>query len=179
MSIKRIFCNHIQVAHIVLVALFAMLTTGAKAQEPHATGVENDVVYLNDLDDHRWTYFSGVNADVDGGNFAAYTSNNNYPVVNMKSGLIRYALYGGGYGSTAIVTGNPQVMMTGGTVGFTETVAGNEVVHGNVFGGGNVAPVSGNTNVVITAGEVKHNVYGGGNQAPVSGTSTVLIGESN
>ncbi len=114
-----------------------------------------------------------------GGNFAAYTSNNNYPVVNMKSGLIRYALYGGGYGSTAIVTGNPQVMMTGGTVGFTETVAGNEVVHGNVFGGGNVAPVSGNTNVVITVGEVKHNVYGGGNQAPVSGTSTVLIGESN
>ena len=114
-----------------------------------------------------------------GGNLAAYVSNDNYPVVNMKSGIIRYALYGGGLGKSAIVTGNPQVLMTGGTVGYTETVDGNKVIHGDIFGGGNAAAVNGNTNVTITGGEVKRNVYGGGNQAAVSGTTNVIIGEGN
>ena len=116
-----------------------------------------------------------------GGNLAPYTAPNNsknYPTVNMKSGLVRYALYGGGYGKTAIVTGNPQVKMTGGTIGFTETVNGKTIVRGgDIFGGGNAAAVTGNTSVNITGGEVKHNVYGGGNQAAVSGTTNVAIGQ--
>ena len=112
-----------------------------------------------------------------GGNLAAYTHNGNYPVVNMKSGIIRHAIYGGGLGETAIVTGNPQVVMTGGTVGHSETIDGNEVVYGDIFGGGNEADVKGNTSVTITGGEVKRNVYGGGNQAAVSGTTNVIIGQ--
>ena len=118
-----------------------------------------------------------VNYVYGGGNLAAYTYNGNYPVVNVRSGIIRYALYGGGLGETAIVTGNPQVVMTGGTVGHAETVDGNEVVHGDIFGGGNAAAVKGNTSVTITGGEVKRNVYGGGNQAAVSGTTNVVIGQ--
>ena len=54
--------------------------------------------------------------------------------------------------------------MTGGTVE-------------NVFGGGNEAPVTGNTNVTITGGKVMQNVYGGGNKAAVSGTTHVVIGQ--
>ena len=73
-----------------------------------------------------------------------------------------------------MVTGNTQVLMTGGTVG---TVDGNEVVDGDIFGGGNAAAVNGNTSVTITGGEVKRNVYGGGNQAAVSGTTNVIIGQ--
>ena len=115
-----------------------------------------------------------------GGNLAPYTvstASKNFPAVNMNAGLVRYALYGGGLGETAIVTGNPQVRMTGGTVGYTETVDGKTVIRGgDVFGGGNAAEVRGNTSVVITGGEVKRNVYGGGNQADVSGTTDVKIG---
>lgn len=114
-----------------------------------------------------------------GGNLAAYTATGtkNFPIVNMISGQVRYALYGGGLGESAIVTGNPQVTMTGGTVGYTETVDGKQVVSGgDVFGGGNAAAVRGNTSVTISGGEVKRNVYGGGNQADVSGTTDVQIG---
>ena len=114
-----------------------------------------------------------------GANLAAYTYNGNYPVVNMRGGTIRHALYGGGLGKSAIVTGNPQVLMTGGTVGYTETVEGKEIIYGDIFGGGNAAAVNGNTSVTITGGEVKRNVYGGGNQATVSGTTNVVIGQGN
>ena len=62
--------------------------------------------------------------------------------------------------------------MTGGTVGDANATTG-----GNIFGGGNQAPVKGNTNVTITGGEVKQNVYGGGNKAAVSGTTNVVIGK--
>ena len=37
------------------------------------TGVSGGVVTLNDLEDHTWTYYSGVNTSVDGGNY-----NDNY-----------------------------------------------------------------------------------------------------
>lgn len=99
-------------------------------------------------------------------------------MVNMSAGTVKNALYGGGLGETAVVTGDTQVNMTGGTVGYTEKVDGKDVVRGGgVFGGGNAAAVKGNTNVSITAGEVKRNVYGGGNQANVSGTTNVVIGQ--
>ena len=116
-----------------------------------------------------------VNYVYGGGNLAAYTYNGNYPKVNIQRGTIRHAIYGGGLGESAIVTGNPQVVMTGGTVGYT--IDGNEVVDGDIFGGGNAAAVNGNTSVTITGGEVKRNVYGGGNQAAVSGTTNVVIGK--
>ena len=67
--------------------------------------------------------------------------------------------------------------MSGGTVGYTETVDAVEVVRaGDIFGGGNAAAVEGSTNVVITGGNVLRNVYGGGNQADVTGQTNVVIG---
>ena len=109
-----------------------------------------------------------VNNVYGAGNKAAYgsdgNSKGNYPQVNIKSGIINENVYGGGLGESAIVYGNPQVRMTGATVG-------------NVFGGGNAAEVKGNTNVNITGGNVLHNVYGGGNQANVTGQTNVVIGQ--
>lgn len=108
------------------------------------------------------------------GNLAAYKGN---PQVVLSDGVVKEAVFGGGFGASAIVTGDPQVKMTGGVVGYTETVDGKIVVRGgDVFGGGNAAAVQGNTSVTISGGEVKHNVYGGGNQADVSGTTNVKIG---
>ena len=114
-----------------------------------------------------------------GGNLASYTvstASQNFPAVNMNAGLVRYAIYGGGLGTTAIVKGNPQVKMTGGSVGRVTTTEGVTTITGDIFGGGNAAAVEGNTSVVITNGEVKHNVYGGGNQANVTGKTNVVIG---
>lgn len=108
------------------------------------------------------------------GNLAAYKGN---PQVVLSDGVVKEAVFGGGFGASAIVTGDPQVKMTGGVVGYTETVDETVIVRGgDVFGGGNAAAVQGNTSVTISGGEVKHNVYGGGNQADVSGTTNVKIG---
>lgn len=103
-----------------------------------------------------------------GGNLAAYGGS---PEVNIINGTVQENVYGGGYGSTAEVAGSPAV-----TVG----VINNEkraLVLGNVFGGGNAAPVSGDTDVKILYNSyIKGNVYGGGNKATVSGDTKVNIG---
>ena len=107
----------------------------------------------------------------------------NYPKVNVKSFTSIGEIYGGGYGSTAIVTGNPHVTINE-CVGHNATIEmktspADESLHtgetltvnegeddeahiemplhksgtigaiGNIFGGGNAASVSGNTNVII------------------------------
>lgn len=72
-----------------------------------------------------------------GGDAAAYSPNANYPVVNMTGGQATN-VFGGGMGNTAVVTGNPQV-----------TLSGTAHVTGNVYGGGNAAPVTGNTSVIL------------------------------
>ena len=79
-----------------------------------------------------------VNGNVfGGGDAAAYSPNANYPVVNMTGGQATN-VFGGGMGNTAVVTGNPQV-----------TLSGSAHVTGNVYGGGNAAPVTGNTSVIL------------------------------
>ena len=100
------------------------------------------------------------------GNLATYTAPTassygdkagKFPEVNIKNGKVNYNVFGGGLGATAVVTGNPQVNLTGGSCQ-------------NVYGGGNAAPVTGSTNVTINAtsrpaeGEyhVEKCVYGGG-----------------
>ena len=72
-----------------------------------------------------------------GGDAAAYSPNSNHPVVNMTGGQATN-VFGGGKGATAAVTGNPQV-----------TLSGNAKVTGNVYGGGDAAAVSGQTNVIL------------------------------
>ena len=49
------------------------------------------------------------------------------------------------------------------------------VVKGNVYGGGNLAEVQGNSAVNMSAGTVDENVFGGGNEAAVRGNVTVNI----
>lgn len=72
-----------------------------------------------------------------GGDAAAYGPNSNHPVVNMTGGQATN-VFGGGKGNTAAVTGNPQV-----------TLSGNAHVTGNVYGGGDAAQVTGQTNVIL------------------------------
>ena len=72
-----------------------------------------------------------------GGDAAAYSPNSNHPIVNMTGGQATH-VFGGGKGNTATVTGNPQV-----------TLSGNAHVTGNVYGGGDAAQVSGQTNVIL------------------------------
>lgn len=72
-----------------------------------------------------------------GGDAASYSPNSNHPVVNMTGGQATN-VFGGGKGNTAAVTGNPQV-----------TLSGNAHVTGNVYGGGDAAPVTGQTNVQL------------------------------
>jgi len=102
-----------------------------------------------------------------GGNQAAYspTSVGSYPAVNIKNGTVSSSVFGGGLGSTAVVTSNPVVKMTGGQAA-------------NVYGGGMQADVNGNTTVSIEGGTVTTDVYGGGMQADVSGNVTVNISKS-
>ena len=74
-----------------------------------------------------------------GGNNAAYSNAGNaFPAVNHSAGKVTYNVYGGGKGSTAIVTSNPKVILSG-----------TAQVGGNVFGGGNAAPVVGNPTVLL------------------------------
>ena len=60
---------------MTLMILLCFVALGVKAQESwwpqgtHATGIDNGVVYLNDLEDHNWTYYSGVDTSVDGDNY--------------------------------------------------------------------------------------------------------------
>ena len=102
-----------------------------------------------------------------GGNLAAYTGS---PLVNIKNGTVQQNVYGGGFGSTAIVTGTPVV-----TVGVSD--AGKTArVWGHVFGGGNAAAITGNTSVNILYNSlVKGHVFGGGNAAAVSTDTFVLV----
>ena len=140
-----------------------------------------------------------VNNIYGGGRDAAYTPTTPgaYPEVNLihgsvtKNGTKGGNVYGGGYGNTATVTSNPSV-----NVGYqasmstlAETLKGMALttstvaVAGNVFGGGEEAPVSGSTAVTlsqVTSGvtattTVSGNVYGGGNLADVSGSTDVNV----
>ena len=105
-----------------------------------------------------------------GGNLASYTNaGNNYPVVNINNGTVSN-VFGGGLGSSAQVKGNPQV-----TVG--EGSGSNKAkITNNVYGGGQQAPVYGNTVVLMQhANSSATKIFGGGQAASVSGTATVTV----
>ena len=107
-----------------------------------------------------------------GGNLAAYSySGNNYPEVNIIHGTVSGSVFGGGYGATAQVTGNPQVIIGDNNSEHTATV------NGNVYGGGDLAAVTGSPYIKVqnANSSVAHEIYGGGNQANVSNSTTVDI----
>ena len=112
-----------------------------------------------------------------GGNYAPYTPSDpsvSSPLVNIKhtktANTLTGSVYGGGYGSTAIVTANPVV-----TVGDSDP-SHTAHVGADVFGGGSFAEVIGNTTVLIQNANthVSGDVYGGGALANVKGTSVTL-----
>ncbi len=137
------------------------------------------------------------------------------PEVNIISCTRIGQVYGGGYGSNAVVYGNPTVnidmiqgsfvgSLTGtsklGEIGGSYTDASSQEVEGGVFGGGNAADVYGDATVnigtkttvklhqkaadgVISMGNdnpvlganIAGNVFGGGNLANVTGNTYVNI----
>ena len=101
-----------------------------------------------------------------------YPQLHNYPEVNIKHGTVGGSVFGGGLGATATVTGNPQVTIGDDVAGHTAIVNNN-----NVYGGGDLAAVTGSTTVTVqnANSQVGIDVYGGGNQADVSGSTTVNI----
>ena len=118
-----------------------------------------------------------------GGNMAPYTptTTTTRPEVTIKNGTVNNAVFGGGLGSGAKVTASPLVTVGDATSSYKATVGGTKIDttpgDGNVYGGGNAAPVDGSSQVkILYNSEVKGNVYGGGNKATVSGDTKVNIG---
>lgn len=114
-------------------------------------------------------------------------------------------VYGGGYGTSAVMVGSPIVNINqipglyAARIGKAETDPDGDATRlgeiGTVFGGGNAAKVVGGTIVNIgTVATAKHvsgsdktteynaganivgNIYGGGNQADVTGKTNVTVG---
>ena len=98
-----------------------------------------------------------------GGNQAAYAGSTN---VNMTGGTVA-KLFGGGYGASASVGG------TSVTMAKTETETGGTA--GDIYGGGDLAPVTGSVTVSIEGGTTT-NVYGGG---ALANTNTANWNESS
>lgn len=105
-----------------------------------------------------------IGGDVFGGGDAAPVTGN--PVLTANASAVSAArLFGGGKGSTAVVTGDTKVDVLDGTYGY-------------VFGGGDAANMTGTVTVNIKGGTITNDVYGGGalaNTNTSSGTTTVTL----
>ena len=97
--------------------------------------------------------------------------------INMDGGTV-YEMFGGGdhakYVAPAANRSCPQINISGGKIGRFDFQG---YLHGNVFGGGNLAEVDGSPVVNITGAntQIEHSVYGGGNNGNVTGNATVHI----
>ena len=150
-----------------------------------------------------------------GGNMAPYTAPSKVtgPTVNVHSFTHIGELYGGGYGGTAVVTGDTHVninQVPGKWANLIDADANGTADGDNkqlgtigvVYGGGNEAPVDGDTyvniateekinfvtkekdasepakDVLVKGANITGNVFGGGNAATVTGNTNVVIGEA-
>lgn len=105
---------------------------------------------------------NGTITTVYGGGNAAEADNTNVTIANGSITNV----YGGGKGLAATVNDDTTVLFNGGTISQ------------DIFGGGNLGAVLGDTNITINRTQVTtsvRNVYGGGNQADVSGNTTVTL----
>ena len=103
-----------------------------------------------------------------GGNQAAYTpteSTSNYPAVNIINGTVHENVFGGGLGLTAVVTANPHITIGDGVEGHVVAIKK------SVYGGGELAGVTGDTYIEMNSGTIGTegeggatygNIYGGG-----------------
>ena len=124
---------------------------------------------------------------VGGGNVAEYTAPVNqldYPFVAINGGTVTNKVVGGG--NNADITGNPHVLVTGGTVG-TDSDATTGIGKG-IYGGCNsTGIVTGSTYVTLTGGTVgvsgtnTANIHGGGygEDTEVLGDVLVMYGNDN
>ena len=104
------------------------------------------------------------------------------PIVNIKNGTVRQAVFGAGMGATATTTANPQVNVGDTTApatgnGVKIARVGTTASGGDVYGGGYAGNVKGAPEVNI----LKHNtivyneVYGGGDFANIDSTLTTTV----
>ena len=108
-----------------------------------------------------------------GGNLAAYSApggSPDYPAVHINHGTVTENVFGGGYGLSAVVTGNPHITIGDGVEGHVVAIKK------SVYGGGELAGVTGDTYIVMNngtvgtpkdgetvyAGAIYGNIYGGG-----------------
>lgn len=168
---------------------------GGSNQNGNITGV----ITVNVLD-HKTSCPLNVTNIYGGGNVTAYTPNDVTPgvkpvspIVNVmhiaQSGGILGSVFGGGLGSTAIVSANPQV-----TIGYDASTMSDYIpadhavnadtlvayVTGNVYGGGDAARTNGSATVLMYKSNYKSNsqaaaVFGGGNAADVDSAASVTI----
>ena len=120
-----------------------------------------------------------------GGNLAPYQPTDptiSSPSVNIIHGTVNKFVYGGGLGSSAVVTANPKV-----TIGYDVTTMSSLVtsitasgyslpdspqakVIEDVFGGGDAAAVTGSTTVTLQqANSLVNRLFGGGNNITTAG----------
>lgn len=114
--------------------------------------------------------------------------------VNIFGGNITGGIYGGGKGVDATskneyldiskVFGNTNVVIDPRIPDDFDTPNPDWTYTGNIYGGGKMGAVEGNTNVKILGGIILGNVFGGGqgeeghpNKAKVTGTTKVIIGD--
>lgn len=106
-----------------------------------------------------------------GGCSAAISSNSSIIIENSTIKNV----YGGGEGENATVFGNTDVLLNGIEVeGETPKVT----IQENVYGGGDLGIVNGDSIVTILKTDVNNSVFGGGNKANINGKATVTIQES-
>ena len=103
-----------------------------------------------------------------GGNLAAYSApggSQDYPAVHINHGTVTENVFGGGYGLSAVVTGNPHITIGDGVKGHVVAIKK------SVYGGGELAGVTGDTYIEMNSGTVGTtgeggafygNIYGGG-----------------
>lgn len=115
-----------------------------------------------------------------GGNMAQVTGNT---FVNLWHGNITADVYGGGRGlSEAESAGySGYGWVYGDTRVLYNNTTEDNILTGNIYGGGALGAVQGNTTVVVKAGEVNGDVFGGGKgemgseKAKVTGNTRVIV----
>ena len=94
----------------------------------------------------------------------------NHPQVNVKSFTSIGEVYGGGYGSTAVMVGNPEVNINVALGNWADNDRSVVADNATTTGGYPIPP-----HAKTQIGTI-NNVYGGGNAAKVIGNTTVNIG---
>ena len=108
------------------------------------------------------------------------------PLVYVKNGTVRRAVYGGGKGATATTTANPYIIIGDTTAANASNPAklaqvgtynGETYDGGYVFGGGFAGIVKGGPTVNVGKSNTKimNSVFGGGDMASIDSTLTTVV----